>query len=68
MIEHEEILLLCIFFFNFILFLNLHNCIRFAKYQNESATGIQVGEIQRKSLKTTAELMVKKAENPSFEI
>ena len=30
------------FFFNFILFLNLHNCIRFAKYQNESATGIHV--------------------------
>ena len=30
------------FFFNFILFLTLHNCISFAKYQNESATGIHV--------------------------
>ena len=30
------------FFFYFILFLNLHNCISFAKYQNESATGIHV--------------------------
>ena len=31
-----------IFFFNFILFLNLKHCISFAKYQNESATGIHV--------------------------
>ena len=30
------------FFFNFILFLNFTNCISFAKYQNESATGIHV--------------------------
>ena len=29
-------------FFNFILFLNFTNCISFAKYQNESATGIHV--------------------------
>ena len=31
-----------LFFFNLILFLNLHNCISFAKYQNESTTGIHV--------------------------
>ena len=31
-----------LFFFNFILFLNFTNCISFAKYQNESATGIPV--------------------------
>ena len=31
-----------LFFLNFILFLNLTNCISFAKYQNESATGIHV--------------------------
>ena len=30
------------FFLNFILFLNLKHCIRFAKHQNESATGIHV--------------------------
>ena len=30
------------FFFNFILFLNFTNCVSFAKYQNESATGIYV--------------------------
>ena len=30
------------FFLNFILFLNFTNCISFAKYQNESATGIHV--------------------------
>ena len=30
-----------VFFFNFI-FKTLHNCISFAKYQNESATGIHV--------------------------
>ena len=30
------------FFFNLILFLNFHNCISFAKYQNESTTGIRV--------------------------
>ena len=30
------------FFFNFILFLNFTNCISFAKYQNESATGLHV--------------------------
>ena len=30
------------FFLNFILFLNFTNCIIFAKYQNESATGIHV--------------------------
>ena len=30
------------FFKNFILFLNFTNCISFAKYQNESATGIHV--------------------------
>ena len=29
-------------FLNFILFLNFTNCISFAKYQNESATGIHV--------------------------
>ena len=29
-----------VFFFNFILFLNLKHCISFAKHQNESATGI----------------------------
>ena len=34
------------FFSNFILFLNLHNCISFAKYQNESATGIHVFPIE----------------------
>ena len=34
----ENILL----FLNFILFLNFTNCISFAKYQNESATGIHV--------------------------
>ena len=28
------------FFFNLILFLNFINCISFAKYQNESTTGI----------------------------
>ena len=32
----------CGFFINFILFYTLHNCISFAKYQNESATGINV--------------------------
>ena len=31
-----------IYFLNFILFLNFTNCISFAKYQNESATGIHV--------------------------
>ena len=31
-----------VFFFNFILFLNLKHCISFAKHQNESATGIHV--------------------------
>ena len=31
-----------LFFLNFILFLNFTNCISFAKYQNESATGIYV--------------------------
>ena len=31
-----------LFFLNFILFLNLKRCIRFAKHQNESATGIHV--------------------------
>ena len=31
-----------VFFLNFILFLNFTNCISFAKYQNESATGIHV--------------------------
>ena len=31
-----------IIFLNFILFLNFTNCISFAKYQNESATGIHV--------------------------
>ena len=31
-----------LFYFNFILFLNFTNCISFAKYQNESATGIHV--------------------------
>ena len=30
------------FFLNFILFLNLKHCIRFAKHQNESTTGIHV--------------------------
>ena len=30
------------FFLNFILFLNFTNCISFAKYQNESITGIHV--------------------------
>ena len=30
------------FFLNFILFLNFTNCISFAKYQNESTTGIHV--------------------------
>ena len=30
------------FVFNFILFLNFTNCISFAKYQNESTTGIHV--------------------------
>ena len=40
-----------IFFFNFILFLNLHNCIRFAKYQNESATGIHVYFCSQSSLR-----------------
>ena len=30
------------YFLNFILFLNFINCISFAKYQNESATGIHV--------------------------
>ena len=30
------------FFLNFILFLNFTNCISFAKYQNESASGIHV--------------------------
>ena len=30
------------FFLNFILFLNFKHCISFAKYQNESATGIHV--------------------------
>ena len=30
------------FFFNFILFLNFTNCISFAKYRNESTTGIHV--------------------------
>ena len=30
-----------VFFFKFY-FKNLHNCISFAKYQNESATGIHV--------------------------
>ena len=33
------------FFLNFILFLNFTNCISFAKYQNESATGIHVSPI-----------------------
>ena len=31
-----------VFLFYFILFLTLHNCISFAKYQNESATGTHV--------------------------
>ena len=31
-----------LFFLNFILFLNFTNCISFAKYQNESTTGIHV--------------------------
>jgi len=41
----EHALLFCFFvvvvclFLNFILFLNFTNCISFAKYQNESATG-----------------------------
>ena len=33
------------FSFFFILFLNFTNCISFAKYQNESATGIHVFRI-----------------------
>jgi len=37
----EQIFYLFIYF-NFILFLNFTNCISFAKYQNESATGIHV--------------------------
>ena len=41
--KSSPILYFIIFFrINFILFLNLHNCISFAKYQNESATGIHV--------------------------
>ena len=39
MATHSSILF---FFFNLILFLNFTNCISFAKYQNESATGIPV--------------------------
>ena len=34
--------LVFLFFFNFILVLNFTNCISFAKYKNESATGIHV--------------------------
>ena len=34
--------ILFIYFLNFILFLNFTNCISFAKYQNESITGIHV--------------------------
>ena len=34
--------IIAIIFFNFILFLNFTNCISFAKYQNESTTGIHV--------------------------
>ena len=41
-------------FLKFILFLNLHNCISFAKYQNESTTGIHVFQFsfqsQRKAM------------------
>ena len=38
----SSFLCLIAFFFNFILFLNFTNCISFAKYQNESTTGIHV--------------------------
>ena len=38
----RESLLFYFIFFNFILFLNFTNCISFAKYQKESATGIHV--------------------------
>ena len=37
--EFQKNIYFC-FFLNFILFLTLHNCISFAKYQNESTTGI----------------------------
>ena len=41
--EHQRID--AIFFLNFILFLNLQNCISYAKYHNESATDIHVFRI-----------------------
>ena len=40
--HHSGLLFPILFFFNFILFLNLKHCISFAKHQNESATGIHV--------------------------
>ena len=37
-------------FIYFILFLNFTNCISFAKYQNDSATGIHVFQLNLKKL------------------
>ena len=37
-------------FIYFILFLNFTNCISFAKYQNDSATGIHVFQLHLKKL------------------
>ena len=49
--------ILFFFFFNFILFLNLKQCISFAKHQNESATGIHVQVFLTEFLKLQKKLI-----------